>query len=71
MNLFQRVIGKENYEIGNFILNFIIYYTGFAKYSFEKIGKQNQDIAKHSIMTDITLRTRKIGQLSFKGEYKM
>jgi len=43
---------------------------GFSKYSFEKVEKENLNILSHTLTSDITWRTRRLGLLSFEAIYK-
>jgi len=43
---------------------------GYSKYSLERLEKENKNIIKHFMNTDVYLRTRKIGELSFNCDYK-
>lgn len=63
-------VGKYNYEIGKLFVKNSLNNKGFSKYSLEKIEKESKNIVNHSFTTDIFLRTRKLGELSFDCEYK-
>ena len=65
-------VGKSNYEIGKTFLIEIYFFLiiGFSKYSLEKIQKESKNIVDHSVTTDIFLRTRKLGEISFDCEYR-